>query len=471
MDIRQIIPKGFCKACDICCRFPEATSELRPTFLNKEITERDFFSILDNIRPSKITLKKYKDFYICRYFDPEKNICTTYDRRPFDCRLYPFMIMYNSDYSSVGLFKDTKCPFIRENEALNSYEKDLIEFLDKNDSAQVIYKNFSFINNYQPDAVFYGNLPKINKLIFKGDFEFKKLSLNDRALFKSYFEKAAHSGLSAYSFEYLFAFSDIINTLWKVIDESLFVFYDTGDDFFMPIIPVMPGNRSIDEKTMSFGIELMSKISKNPPRIENIPKECVPIFKNMDFKIKKSEDEFILSCKSASELKGDVFKSKRALYNHFVKNTSYKFKDFDDSVMAECLNLYKIWEKGGIKKYGVDSFFKNLAEDGMLMHKKILENYNNLGLKGAFLEVGGNIAAYTVGFPLDKETFVVLLEITDQQYKGISEFISAEFAKLLKDFTYINIMGDSGLSNLKKTKMSYHPVKTIPVFSAEKKII
>ena len=53
--------------------------------------------------------------------------------------------------------------------------------------------------------------------------------------------------------------------------------------------------------------------------------------------------------------------------------------------------------------------------------------------------------------------FCVLLEVCDLKFKGISEYIFREFCRGLTDYKYINTMDDSGLENLRISKLSYHP--------------
>jgi len=42
------------------------------------------------------------------------------------------------------------------------------------------------------------------------------------------------------------------------------------------------------------------------------------------------------------------------------------------------------------------------------------------------------------------------------------------FCRDLEPCKYINLMDDSGLENLKKVKLSYHPLKIIPAYIARK---
>ena len=73
------------------------------------------------------------------------------------------------------------------------------------------------------------------------------------------------------------------------------------------------------------------------------------------------------------------------------------------------------------------------------------------------VEIENKIRAFTCGFPLSGNLFCINYEIADLKYKGLPQFIFAEFAKRLMPYREINIMEDCGFENLKKTKLSYHP--------------
>ncbi len=79
------------------------------------------------------------------------------------------------------------------------------------------------------------------------------------------------------------------------------------------------------------------------------------------------------------------------------------------------------------------------------------------------------ISSLSWAIALSRASFCVLYEITDLQVKGLAQFIFRSFAQELKDYKFINIMDDSGLENLKKVKLSYHPVRLVPAYIARRK--
>jgi len=84
------------------------------------------------------------------------------------------------------------------------------------------------------------------------------------------------------------------------------------------------------------------------------------------------------------------------------------------------------------------------------------------------VEVGGRIMAFSSGFPVNESIFCINFEIADLNFKGIAAFIFREFAKSLTAYPEINMMDDSGLENIRQTKMLYRPVRTVVAYTALK---
>ena len=124
----------------------------------------------------------------------------------------------------------------------------------------------------------------------------------------------------------------------------------------------------------------------------------------------------------------------------------------------DCLKLFSKWARGRKKTFS-GLYYHKLLEDSFSAHKLAMENFKELGLTGRVIKIKGKIAAYTFGFEITKDMFCVLLEVCDLKFKGIAEFIFREFAKEMILYKYINTMDDSGLENLRISKLSYHPTR------------
>jgi hypothetical protein len=117
-----------------------------------------------------------------------------------------------------------------------------------------------------------------------------------------------------------------------------------------------------------------------------------------------------------------------------------------------------------------DKIYQGLLLDSFKMLKLLL-NYPQLGFKGYIVEVDGKVKAFSLGYPLNEEVFCILYEITDLKIKGLSQFIFHYFSKNLLGYRYINALDDSGLDNLRRTKLSYHPIELVSNYIVKEKCI
>ena len=166
--VEQIVPSAVCAVCDVCCRFPETDSALRPYFTSEEIQRAlargitpDSFS---DFTGSKVRVIPHGEGYICPAFEPSTGRCGIYEDRPLDCRLYPVAVMWDEDHASVVMGWDSKCPFIRDN--LNSpesraYVERTATFLESEETARTLIANPQLIGTFQDDVIVLRRLERV----------------------------------------------------------------------------------------------------------------------------------------------------------------------------------------------------------------------------------------------------------------------------------------------------------------------
>ena len=119
-DFPQIVPSDLCLQCDVCCRFSERESFLRPYFTAEERARAIARGVPEDRFPSpaggRIRLVPHPqgDGFICPCFDPATQHCVIYAERPFDCRLYPVSLMRDEEGRSVVMGLDLKCPYVQD---------------------------------------------------------------------------------------------------------------------------------------------------------------------------------------------------------------------------------------------------------------------------------------------------------------------------------------------------------------------
>lgn len=165
-DIRQFIPQDFCLNCKGCCRFSEKESIWQPLLLNEEVKviTKDNTGGQEAVSPSyRIKSLPLEDYYICSFLDAENNHCKIYRMRPFECRLYPFLI--NKAGNATYLSVDLRCPFITdklEKKEFKEYINYLISFLSLPVVAFTIKQNPHTFADYSKEE----NLRNLATLIF-----------------------------------------------------------------------------------------------------------------------------------------------------------------------------------------------------------------------------------------------------------------------------------------------------------------
>lgn len=168
--VEQIVPSRVCFTCDVCCRFPERDSSLRPYFTRSEIQTAIARGISPDAFPdrngSKITVVRYGEGYRCPAFQPETGQCGIHEDRPLDCRLYPVAVMWDRNHAEVVMGWDSKCPFIRDNlESAESraYVERIAAFLESQETVKVFIDNQQLIGSFQDDVIVLRRLDRLTQ--------------------------------------------------------------------------------------------------------------------------------------------------------------------------------------------------------------------------------------------------------------------------------------------------------------------
>lgn len=291
----------------------------------------------------------------------------------------------------------------------------------------------------------------------------KKISLDDKAVFNKYLGLERHE-LACFAFENIYIWKALFNIEWSIIKDSLCVFFSDKFGSFLYLPPLSVKNNPAAVARV-FEILRKSNKIKDMCRIENIEETDLSFYEALGYDCKYKSYDYLCLSTSLANLPGDKFKSKRASHNYFVKHYTFEYLPFSSKEKARCLKLYDHWmcQRKGQSQ---DKIYLGMLEDSRRSFKEMLDSYSGLNLTGRIVKMGEEIKGMTFGFKLNSDTFCILYEMTDLSVKGLAQFIFAQFSKDLQEYKYINIMDDSGLENLKKVKLSYHPVKFIPAYIA-----
>jgi len=152
--IRQFVPSEVCLKCQGCCRFRDEDSVWAPCLLKEEIIE-----LIDTPAPAAyLSLDKrihviknaLGEGYLCPFLNQDSNQCKIYEKRPFECQLYPFIICLRD--KKILLTVDLNCPCALEklnSPELKEYLKYLSEYLNAPKQLQMLKDNPQVLQAYE----------------------------------------------------------------------------------------------------------------------------------------------------------------------------------------------------------------------------------------------------------------------------------------------------------------------------------
>jgi len=127
-NIKQFLSSDVCLSCEGCCRFDKEKSDWRP-----KVGGGEEKSIKNSLPPDKnIELKKISEkggylndklchgMYVCTYFNSEDSTCGIYHNRPFECKLYPFVLTKVNEKQAVSVH--LACPYVKQKKNSVEYE-------------------------------------------------------------------------------------------------------------------------------------------------------------------------------------------------------------------------------------------------------------------------------------------------------------------------------------------------------------
>ncbi len=256
---------------------------------------------------------------------------------------------------------------------------------------------------------------------------------------------------------------------WGEIAKYLCVYAKQGEDYFMPILPIpyeLGSCNYLNAVCEAYRFMLKSSRNLHIARIENVPQEMFCLFEKNGFCGTLKEPEYLYETEALSSLRGNRYKSKRSSYNAFVRRyPSLKLIRYYPTDREACFALYEAWYTERASQINSE-VYRAMLDDSRAAHRTAITHADVLGLVGRVVRINGEIRGYTFGYPLNADTFCVLLEVTDLDIRGLAQFIFREFCReFVGTYKWINAMDDSGLENLRRVKLSYYPTHLIPSYN------
>lgn len=178
----------------------------------------------------------------------------------------------------------------------------------------------------------------------------------------------------------------------------------------------------------------------------------------MDVSIESRRDQYdyIYRRDVLAGLRGGRMQAKRNHVNRFLaEHPDFGYRPLEPSLFDECHRVAHLWHDG--KKHENPVYGDTIEVEKHAM-ETIFAHWDELGMLGGSIFVGGRMVAFTYGGAVTEDTFDVCVEKADLTVEGAFSIINQQFsAHLPENYIYVNREEDMGLPGLRQAKLSYHP--------------
>lgn len=292
---------------------------------------------------------------------------------------------------------------------------------------------------------------------------FQPITLEARSVILP-FTRASHSQICDLSFANLYGWSLKYATSYAIADDQLFIRFSsphrTHPAYLLPLSReggcISSGINRLVEEALAGGYPLVL-MGITPPCRERLDALCPDAFTFLE---DEGSADYIYLREKLVSLSGKSLQPKRNHVNKFERlYPDYVYEPLSEANLADCLAIEERW----LDQHGAEEDEEQERE----VIARLLRDFTALQLSGGLLRVGGEVVAFTLGSPINADTFDVHIEKANRDYEGAYAMINRCFAATIpEEYTYINREEDLGIEGLRKAKLSYKPELVLPKIAA-----
>ena len=164
--------------------------------------------------------------------------------------------------------------------------------------------------------------------------------------------------------------------------------------------------------------------------------------------------DYVYETEKLITLSGKKLHGKRNHINKFKEQyPDWCYEPITKDNVEECFQMALEWRNINQCEWDAEK------RDEMCVTLNALRLLEELHLTGGLVRAGGRVIAFSIGEPLNPDTFVVHIEKAFADIQGAYPIINQQFAEhAAKDYLYTNREEDTGSEGLRKAKLSYRPV-------------
>lgn len=297
-----------------------------------------------------------------------------------------------------------------------------------------------------------------------------KIKLEDKDMFNEYLTSYNYC-TSGLSFSSLYMWRDINEMRWDIFEDYLCIsatgYLEMDDDIIMPFMQ-MPLTKTGKYETESLRKAILAAKEKTeeegyPFTMRLVPAGLVPeLEKAFPGELEVIEDrdnyDYLYEKENLIELKGRTLHKKKNHMNYFLKNYQYEYKEMTADMADDIMEfIYAFNARKETTPYERELLI--MEQEAM---RDVFENIDRAGYIGGVIYIDGKIEAISVGGQICPETVCVHIEKANTKYRGLYQIINREYCLHMPEhIKYMNREEDMGLPGLRKSKMSYKPLRMV----------
>lgn len=281
--------------------------------------------------------------------------------------------------------------------------------------------------------------------------DFRELQLSDKNWIDEHLREADFQGCE-YSFTSNYIWRNIYNIQVAEV-EGFYVARTGSNGKYSYSIPAGKGDM---EKVIAIMME-DAKERDYPFVLRGITENQINMLEGwfpgvFQFELNRDESDYVYTVEKLSKLAGKKLHGKRNHIRRFMDSPDWEYYDVTSENVHECIEMNKKWREQYVTEDDT-----GLIEESYAVNE-ILQHFTELNIKGGILKKEGQVVAYTIGEPLNHNTYVIHIEKAFYDVQGAYPMINQQFVlHNCQDYEYVNREEDTGDEGLRKAKLSYYP--------------
>ena len=297
---------------------------------------------------------------------------------------------------------------------------------------------------------------------------FKEVMLEDRQWMDQLFQMGKRGSLD-YNFTTCFVWRYILNYHIARLDDYLILRSEPKNPTYLfpagqgPLEPVIRAMAE-DAKSVGFPLRFCAVLADDKARLE----EAFP--GKFEFTLSRDIADYVYETQALATLSGKKLAAKRNHIHRFLDNhPTWQYEPIDKNNMDDVQQMHMAWcLQAGCLKDG--ALLDSGLSDEYCAVEQALKHFDELGLSGGLIRAEGRVIAFSMGDPLNENTFLVHFEKAYSDIQGAYPMINQQFIlHNCMNYTYVNREEDAGVEGLRHAKLSYNPLLLVEKYTAELK--